>query len=77
MVEPKPAPIGPVVVPVLAGGLLGDVGALINVSIDSAGKIIRADLPADKSKPAFLTIKPGVTILSVKVEGNQLVITYQ
>ncbi len=77
VVEPKPAPIGPVVVPVLAGGLLGDVGALINVSIDSAGKIIRADLPADKSKPAFLTIKPGVTILSVKVEGNQLVITYQ
>lgn len=77
VVEPKPAALGPAVVPVPANGGLGDVGTLVNVTTDTAAKIIRADLPADLSKPAFLKITPGVTILSVKIEGNQLVIGYQ
>ncbi len=77
VVEPKPAPIGSVIEPLATGGKFGAVGAFTNFSVDSVAKVIRADLPADKTKPAFLSIKPGVTILTVKVDGNQLVITYK
>lgn len=77
VVEPKPAPIGPTVALVPTGGKLGDVNALANVTVDAGAKVIRADLPADRSKPAYLSITPAVTLLGVKVEGNQLVITYQ
>jgi len=66
-----------VVAPLAPGGALGDVGALANVVHDTVAKTITADLPADQSKPAYLTITPAVNITSVKIEGGKLVITYQ
>lgn len=77
VVEPKPQPVGPTLAPYASGGKLGDLGTLTNITLDAATKTIRADLPADRSKPAFLTISPGVTINSVSIQGNQLVIVYQ
>ncbi len=60
-----------------SGGALGSVATLTGVVVDSAAKTITADLPADQSKPGFLSITPAVTISSVTIEGGKLVIKYQ
>ena len=61
----------------LPSGVLGDVGTLTDITNDTAAKIIRATLPADTSKPAYLVINPAVTVIKVTIEGNQLVVRYQ
>jgi hypothetical protein len=61
----------------LPNGVLGDVGTLTDITNDTAAKIIRATLPADTSKPAYLVINPAVTVIKVTIEGNQLVVRYQ
>ena len=66
-----------VLVSLSSGGTLGEVATLTNITQDSGAKIIRATLPADQSKPAYLLINPAVTILKVTIEGNQLVVRYQ
>lgn len=63
--------------PVATGGTLGNVGTLTGVVVNAAAKTITADLPADQSKPAFLSITPAVTISSVTIESGKLVIKYQ
>jgi Concanavalin A-like lectin/glucanases superfamily len=56
--------------------VLGGV-ALSNVVLNTTTKTITADLPTDLSKPAYVTIKPPVTVTGAKIVGGKLVITYQ
>ena len=58
---------------VIPAGLSGT--PLTNVVIDTATKTITADIPAGSQ--GYLTITPVVTILSTKVTGGKLVVTYQ
>lgn len=77
MVRTVDRPVQTVIKPVAAGGALGDVAALTNPVNDPATKTITADLPADQSKPAFLSITPAVRVTSVTIENGKLVIRYQ
>jgi hypothetical protein len=55
----------------------GLVGApFSDVQVDVNTKTISAKLPAS-GDAGFLTIAPGVTVLSVKIEGDRLVVKYQ
>ncbi len=63
--------------PYPADGPLGGGSALANVVIDPATKTITADLPADQSKPSYLTIQPAVDITRTRIQGSKLVITYR
>jgi hypothetical protein len=68
-------PSGPLVnpspnIPGLAGGAFSDVQA------DAGAKTISAKLPASGDQ-GFLTITPGVTVKSVQIVGDRLVITYE
>ncbi len=71
---PAPAPAGPTVSTTPPSGLGGS--QLTGVVVDTAGKTITADLPANGSA-GYLTITPAVTISSVTIEGGKLVIKYQ
>ncbi len=55
-------------------GLSG--GAFTDVQVDSATKTISAKLPSS-GDVGYITIRPGVTILSTKIEGGRLVVKYQ
>lgn len=63
--------------PYPSDGPLGGGSALANVVIDPATKTITADLPADRSKPSYLTIQPAVDITRTQIQGSKLVITYR
>ncbi len=56
---------------------IGDGGALTGIVVDTAAKTITADAPADLSKPAYLVIRPAVTVSAVTLEGGKLRITYK
>lgn len=55
-------------------GLVG--AAFTEVKVDTATKTITAKLPAS-GDAAFLSIAPGVTVLSVQIQGDLLVVKYQ